>query len=92
MCNLYEYLLETKRSDEQYFKQNWDCCKKFYQEIYREIKDKITDQILSDCYNEIMRNCYMGNKMFGIIPHIGFREFLAKLEEECQEEDKKNKK
>ena len=88
MCNLYEYLLETKRSDERYFQQNWDCCLKYYKEIYREIKDKITDQILSDCYNDVMRNCYMGNKMYGIIPHIGFKEFLAKLEEECLKEGK----
>ena len=92
MCNLYEYLLETKRSDEKYFKQNWDCCVKYYKEIYREIKDKISDQILSDCYNEVMQACYVGDKMFGIIPHLGFREFLQQLEKECvEEENKKNK-
>ena len=33
MCNLYEYLLETKRSDEKYFEQNWNCCVKYYKEI-----------------------------------------------------------
>lgn len=91
MCNLYEYLLETKRSDEKYFQQNWDCCMKYYKEVYREIKDKISDQILSDCYNDVMRNCYMGNKMFGIIPHLGFREFLQELEEACDKKDSKNK-
>ena len=87
LCNLYEYFLETQRSDPRYEQQNWDCCRKYYKEIYREIKDKITDQVLSDCYNEVMRNCYMGNKMFQIIPRIGFKEFLAKLEEECQQEN-----
>lgn len=87
LCNLYEYFLETQRSDPRYEKQNWDCCKRYYKEIYRDIKDKISDQVLADCYNDVMRNCYIGNKMFQIIPRIGFKEFLAKLEEECQKED-----
>ena len=92
LCNLYEYYLETKRSDARYEQQNWDWCRKYYREIYREIKDKISDEVLAECYNEVMRNCYMGNKMFGIIPRIGFKEFIEKLEKECQEEDKKGKK
>lgn len=92
LCNLYEYFLETQRSDPRYEKQNWDCCRKYYREIYREIKDKISDEILADCYNEVMRNCYMGNKLYQLIPRIGFKEFISKLEEECQEEDRKKKK
>lgn len=90
MCNLYEYLLEVKRSDEQYFKQNWECCKLYYNEIFRGIKDKITDNVLSECYNETMRNSYIGNKMYNIIPQIGFREFLEKLEEETNSSIKQN--
>lgn len=92
LCNLYEYFLETKRSDARYEEQNWKWCVNYYREIYREIKDKISDEVLAECYNEVMRNCYMGNKMFGIIPKIGFKEFIEKLEEECQEEDNKSKK
>lgn len=82
MCNLYEYLLETKRSDEQYYKQNWECCKLYYKEIFKDIKDKISESVLSDCYNSVMRNNYLGNKMYGIIPQIGFKEFLDKLDKE----------
>jgi glycosyltransferase involved in cell wall biosynthesis len=82
MCNLYEYLLETKRSDEQYYNQNWECCKLYYKEIFKDIKDKISESILSDCYNNVMRNNYLGNKMYGIIPQIGFKEFLDKLDKE----------
>ena len=89
LCNLYEYWLETGVRDNRYEKQNWDCCVKFYKEIYREIKDKISDQILSDCYNSVMRNCYLGNKMFGIMPKMGFKEFLENLEKDCQKQEKK---
>ncbi len=88
LCNLYEYFLETQRSDPRYEEQNWNCCKDYYKKVYREIKDKISDEILADCYNETMRNCYLGNKMYQIIPRIGFKEFLAQLEEECQKDSK----
>ena len=91
LCNLYEYWLETGVRDARYEKQNWDCCVKFYKEIYRDIHEKINDQILSECYNSVMRNCYVGNKMFGIIPKMGFKEFLTNLEKECSKEDKKSK-
>lgn len=37
--------------------------------------------MLSEQYNEIMRNAYMGNKLNGIIPCIGVFEFLKKLKE-----------
>jgi hypothetical protein len=30
-----------------------------------------------------MRNAYMGNKLDGIIPHIGFFEFLQELNKEA---------
>lgn len=84
LCNLYEYFLETQRSDPRYEEQNWNCCVDYYREIYKDIKDKISDEVLADCYNDVMRNCYMGNKMFQIIPKIGFKEFLAKLDEDCR--------
>ena len=92
LCNLYEYFLETQARDPRYEEQNWNSCRQYYREIYREIKDKINDDILAACYSQTMQNCYVGQKMTSIIPKIGFKEFLAKLEQECQEEDKKENK
>lgn len=92
LCNLYEYWLETGVRDNRYEKQNWDCCVRYYKEIYREIKNKIPDNILAETYNEIMRNCYLGNKMFGIIPKIGFKEFIEEMEKECVKQEKKGSK
>lgn len=91
MCNLYEYWLETGVRDARYEKQNWDCCVNFYKEIFKDIREKIPENILADCYNDVMRNCYMGNKMFGIIPKMGFKEFLNKLEEDSNKKEKKGK-
>lgn len=91
MCNLYEYWLETGVRDSRYEEQNWNSCVKFYKEIYREIKDKINDQILAETYNSVMKNCYAGNKMAGIVPKIGFKEFLQSMENECTKDEKKKK-
>jgi glycosyltransferase involved in cell wall biosynthesis len=87
LCNLYEYYLETKRSDPRYEERNWGYCKLFYKEIYREIKYKISEKVLSDVYNSVMYNAYLSQRMNGIMPKLGFLEFLEKLEQECIEED-----
>lgn len=90
-ANLYEYWLETGVRDSRYEEQNWKSCVNFYKEVYRDIKDKINDQVLAEIYNSVMRNCYAGNKMAGIIPKMGFKEFLQAMEDECVKEEKKKK-
>lgn len=82
LCNLYEYYIETEERDKRFIEQNWNSCLKYYKEVYKEIHHKIPDNVFSEVYNDVMRNCYMGNKLFGIIPRIGIKEFLNKLEEE----------
>ena len=83
LCNLYQYYIETVARDPRYTEQNFKSCVKFYKEVYREIKDRIEDKILAEYYSEVMRNSSMGGKMYGIIPIIGIREWLDKLEAEC---------
>ena len=83
LCNLYQYYIETVARDPRYIEQNFKSCVKFYKEVYREIKDRIEDKILAEHYSEVMRNSSMGGKMYGIIPIIGIREWLDKLESEC---------
>lgn len=81
LCNLYQYYIETVARDPRYVEQNFNACVKYYKEVYREIKDKIEDNILSEYYSEVMRNCFVGGKMTGIIPVMGIKEWLDKLEE-----------
>lgn len=81
LCNLYEYYIETVARDKRFIDQNFNACKQYYNEIYKEIEPKINDDVLGEVYNEVMRNAYAGNKMFKIIPSIGIKEFLVKLKE-----------
>lgn len=82
MMNLYEYYIETVERDKRFIEQNWNCCKKYYNEVYKEIENKIPDEAFKNAYNDIMRNCYGGNKLVGIIPCMGIYEFIDKLKKE----------
>lgn len=82
MANLYEYLIETYARDKRFYEQNWQCCRKYYAEVYREIKDKISDEIFAEVYASVMKNNYLSDKMFKIIPVMGIRQFMEKLEAE----------
>lgn len=84
MCNLYEYWIETDARDQRFKEQNWNCAKRYYNEIYKEIEPKINDEVLAEVYNEIMRGAYAGNKLFKIIPSMGIKEFLTKLKSELE--------
>lgn len=81
ICNLYEYYIETMARDKRFAEQNFEACRRFYNEIYKAIEPEITDEILSQVYNNIMRNVYMGNKMAGIIPCMGIKEFFKEIHE-----------
>lgn len=82
MMNLYVYYIEAVARRSELTQQNWDNCKYFYLHTYREIKDKISDEILREVYNNCMRNAYMGNRLQQIVPSISVYDFFDKLEKE----------
>ena len=90
LMNLYEYYIETVARDPRFTEQNWESCKLYYREIYREIKDKIPEKAFIEAYNNVIRNCYMGDKLNGIIPCMGIYEFIDKLDKETSEGEKCN--
>ena len=90
LMNLYEYYIETVARDPRFTEQNWESCKLYYREIYREIKDKIPEKAFVEAYNNVIRNCYMGDKLNGIIPCMGIYEFIDKLDKETLEDEKCN--
>ena len=85
MLNLYEYYIECYARAEKHSDQNWEYCKWFYEEIFKDIEKTIPEEVFMEQYNNMMRNAYMGNKLAGIIPRYGIKEFLAKLKEESEE-------
>ena len=82
MLYLYEYYIECVAHSPETAEQNFKYCQKYYYEIYQLLEKDISDKILSEHYNEVMRNVYLGDKFNGIIPCMGIYEFLNKLKSE----------
>lgn len=79
MLNIYEYYIECVKHAPEHAENNFKWCKRYYDEVYESLEADISDEILAEHYNEVMRNAYMGDKLNGIIPCMGIFEFLDKL-------------
>lgn len=79
MLNIYEYYIECVARAPEHADTNFKWCKRYYNEVYKALEQDISDEILSQHYNETMRNAYIGDKLNGIIPCMGIFEFLEKL-------------
>jgi hypothetical protein len=82
MLNIYEYYIECVGRAPEHAAGNFEWCKRYYNEIYADIKDDISEEMLALHYNDVMKNAYMGDKLNGIIPCMSIFEFINKLEEE----------
>ena len=82
MLHIYEYYIECVARAPQHAENNFKWCKRYYDEVYKNFENDISDEILAQHYNDAMRNAYMGDKLNGIIPCMGIFEFLDKLKEE----------
>lgn len=82
MINIYEYYVECYARAQEHAENNFKWCKRYYNEIYKDLENEIPKDIFAQQYNDIMRNAYVGDKLNGIIPHIGIYEFLESLKEE----------
>ncbi len=82
MINLYEYYIECVARAPEHAPGNLQQCKRYYNEIYKSFEEDISPEIFAEQYNEVMRSCYAGDKMAGIIPCMGIYEFLDLLKTE----------
>ena len=85
MIHLYEYYIECVARASEHANNNFKWCKRYYDEVYKILEPDISNEILAQHYNEIMRNAYMGDKLNGIIPCMSIFEFLEKLKEDIKE-------
>ena len=81
MLNIYEYYIECVGRAPEHAYNNFKWCKRYYDEVYKYIENDISDEILTQHYNDVMRNAYIGDKLNGIVPCMGIYEFLEKLKE-----------
>lgn len=79
MLHIYEYYIECVARASEHADTNFKWCKRYYDEVYKNIEDDISPEMLAQHYNDTMKNAYMGDKLNGIIPCMGIFEFLDKL-------------
>lgn len=85
MLNIYEYYIECVVRAPEHADSNFKWCQQYYNKIYKDLENDISDEMLAQHYNEIMRNAYIGDKLNGIIPCMGIFEFLNKLKTDSKE-------
>lgn len=81
LLNVYEYYIECVERAPEHAETNFKWCKRYYDEVYKDLEESISKELLAQHYNDVMRNAYMGDKLNGIIPCMGIFEFLNKLKE-----------
>lgn len=81
MLNIYEYYIECVGRAPEHAEGNFKWCQRYYDEIYSALENDISEDILAQHYNDVMRNAYMGDKLNGIIPCMSIFEFLHKLKQ-----------
>lgn len=79
MLNIYEYYIECVAMAPEHAETNFKWCKRYYNEVYKDLEADISNDMLAQHYNDVMRNAYMGNKLNGIIPCMSIFEFLDKM-------------
>ena len=85
MLHIYEYYIECAARASEHADTNFKWCKRYYDEVYKNIEDDISHEMLAQHYNDTMKNAYMGDKLNGIIPCMGIFEFLDKLKTDSKE-------
>lgn len=82
MMELYYYYIECYKRKPIFADQAWEYVKKFYHTCYVHIKDDITDDVFSEMFSMASMGKYQQGSMIGIVPHIGIKEFMDKLNTE----------
>ena len=67
LLNIYEYYIECVERAPEHAKTNFKWCKRYYDEVYKDLEDSISKELLAQHYNDTMKNAYIGGKLDGII-------------------------
>lgn len=77
---IYIYLLYIECCHKsEYADKNLKWCKMYYEEIYKNMEDYITEDIFYTEYNNHIKKKYSNDSFYGIVPHITFFEFIDML-------------
>lgn len=79
MLSIYEYYIECVAKAPEHAENNFNWCKRYYNELYKDLEHDISNEILAQHYSDVMRNAYVGGKLDGIIPCMSIFDFINEL-------------
>ena len=78
MFHLYIYYMQTCERDSRFKDQNYQCCVKYYQTIFKRIRPDLSDEIFKEIYSNVAQQSDMRN----IAPDLTIYQFLDILDKE----------
>lgn len=87
MIFLYQYYIECVGRAPEHAPANFKQCKRFYDEVYSDVRTRVPPEFFIQAHDEFMRNAYINNKFSGFIPCMTITQFLDKLSLPLEEED-----
>ena len=70
--------MQTCERDDRFKNQNYQCCVKYYQTVFKRIRPMISDNIFKEIYSSVVQQSDMRN----IAPDMTIYQFLDKLDKE----------
>lgn len=80
MIQAYFYHIKCMHDHPFFARQQWFYIKEFYHNVYKEVGKNITDDALAEIYSVL--NLQNGQNLIHIIPPMGIKEFLDRLDKE----------
>ena len=78
MFHLYTYYMQTCERDSRFKDQNYKCCIKYYQSVFKRIRPNLSDEIFKEIYSSVLSQSDMRN----IAPSLTIYQFLDELDKE----------
>lgn len=82
MIHIWHFHIQCAHHSPKTLDQNFEYCKMYYNEIYKNIEPDITEEDFINAQNDVMRLVLHSCKLNNYIPYIGIYEFLDKLKQE----------
>lgn len=78
MFHLYTYYMQTCERDNRFKDQNYKCCVKYYQTVFKKIRPVLADNIFKEIYSNVIQQSDMRN----IAPDVTIYQFLDMMDKE----------
>lgn len=82
MASLYYYYMQTEARDPRFLEQNYNSCKEYYKEVFKEIHERISPEHINALVSEVM--VQQAQSMRGVVPSIDFYGFINKLKADLE--------